>query len=160
MKKLFLMMVALLALSIAVHAQDVKTYQNKAFSIEYPANWQVTWDGDTYVNIATDDDAITFSCTFNEMGPTKSQLKEAVDNWVYMTQSNGATVDQKLVKDDYALVRSIMTDDEDVTKTVEIWYIMISTEPQGFSGSIKCPIDRGNEAQDVLVSMLATLSPK
>lgn len=79
------MMVALLALSIAVHAQDVKTYQNKAFSIEYPANWQVTWDGDTYVNIATDDDAITFSCTFNEMGPTKSQLKEAVDNWVYMT---------------------------------------------------------------------------
>ena len=118
MKKLFLMMVALLALSIAVHAQDVKTYQNKAFSIEYPANWQVTWDGDTYVNIATDDDAITFSCTFNEMGPTKSQLKEAVDNWVYMTQSNGATVDQKLVKDDYALVRSIMTDDEDGTKTV------------------------------------------
>ena len=154
------MMVALLALSIAVHAQDVKTYQNKAFSIEYPANWQVTWDGDTYVNIATDDYAITFSCTFNEMGPTKSQLKEAVDNWVYMTQSNGATVDQKLLKDDYALVRSIMTDDEDGTKTVEIWYIMISTEPQGFSGSIKCPIDRGNEAQDVLVSMLATLSPK
>ena len=120
----------------------------------------MTWDGETYVNIATDDDAITFSCTFNEMGPTKSQLKEAVDNWVYMTQSNGATVDQKLVKDDYALVRSIMTDDEDGTKTVEIWYIMISTEPQGFSGSIKCPIDRGNEAQDVLVSMLATLSPK
>lgn len=160
MKRLFLLLVAVLTLTVATRAQDLKSYQNKAFSIDYPASWEVTWDGDSFVNIATDDDAIRFSCSFNEMGPTKAQLKQAVDNWVYMKQNGGATVDQKLVKDDYALVRSILTDDEDGTKTVEIWYLMISTEPQGFSGSIQCPLERANEAQDVLVAMLATLSPK
>ena len=160
MKQLFMIALMLLTFSVAANAQDVTTYENKAFSIDVPTGWYVSWDGDTFVNISTDDDVIRFSCTFNEIGPMKSQLKEAVDNWVYMKESNGTKVDQKIVKDDYALVRSILTDEDDGSKTVEIWYIMISSEPQGFSGTIECPIERGNEAQDALVSLIATLSPK
>lgn len=160
MKNIFLVVTALLTLSLAARAQEMKTYENKAFSISYPATWEVSWDGDDYVNISTPDDQLRFSCAFNEKGPTKAQLQAAVNNWVSMKEGNGNKVDQKLVKDDYALVRTILTDEEDGAQTVEVWYIMISTEPQGFSGTIQAPIERANEALDVLVGMLATLSPK
>ena len=160
MKKIFLFAVMVLTLSLATQAQEFKKYENKAFSIEYPADWEVTWDGDTYMNLANPDDDIRFDITFNEQGPMKSQLQECVDNWVYMKESHGHKVDQKKVMGDYALVRSIETDEDDGTQTVEVWYLMISFEPQGFSGSIRSSLKRANEALDVLVKMLATLSPK
>ena len=84
----------------------------------------------------------------------------AADNWEYMKKSDGYQVDQKLVKDDYALVRSIETDEDDGTQTVVVWFLMITEEPQCFSGSIQSPIERANEAIDILVEMLATLSQK
>ena len=90
----------------------------------------------------------------------KDQLKMVADNWEYMKTSNGHQVDQKLIKDDYALVRSIETDEDDGTQTVVVWFVMITQEPQGFSGSIQSPMSRANEALDILVEMLATLSQK
>ena len=104
--------------------------------------------------------SIRFDITYNDEGPMKSQLQMAADNWEFMKKGDGDTVDQKLVKDDYALVRSIQTDEDDGTQTVEVWFLMISQEPQCFSGSIKSPIGRANEAIDILVEMLATLSQK
>lgn len=160
MKKLLLLVVAMLTFGLASHAQDVKTYENKAFSIDYPADWEVTWDSDSFVNLASADEEIRFDVSFNEIGPTKAQLQECVDNWVYMKENQGHKIDQKLVKDDYALVRSIETDKDDGSQNVMVWFVMISSEPQGFSGSIQCKFERTNEALDILVAMLATLSPK
>lgn len=160
MKKLLLLVVAMLTFGLASHAQDVKTYENKAFSIDYPADWEVTWDSDSFVNLASADEEIRFDVSFNEIGPTKAQLQECVDNWVYMKENQGHKIDQKLVKDDYALVRSIETDKDDGSQNVMVWFVMISSEPQGFSGSIQCKFERANEALDILVAMLATLSPK
>lgn len=160
MKKFSLLVMILLTWSLATHAQNVKTYENKAFSIDYPADWEVTWDSETFVNLASADVVITFDVSYNEVGPKKTELQECVDNWVYMKESNGNKVDQKLVKDDYALVRSIATDENDGTQTVTVWFIMISKEPECFSGTINCPFERANDALDILVGMLATLSPK
>ena len=155
-------MVAVMALTLglASYAQDFKTYENKAFSIDYPADWEVTWDSETFMNLASADEKIRFDISFNEDGPTKDQLQTCVDNWVYMKESKGYTVDQKLVKDDYALVRSIETNEYDDTQTVVVWFLMISTEPQCFTGSIQSDMEHANEAIDTLVNMLATLSPK
>ncbi len=160
MKKLSLLVMILLTWSLATTAQNVKTYENKAFSIDYPADWEVTWDSETFVNLASADEVITLDVSYNEVGPKKTELQECVDNWVYMKESNGNKVDQKLVKDDYALVRSIATDENDGTQTVTVWFIMISKEPECFSGTINCPFERANDALDILVGMLATLSPK
>ena len=91
---------------------------------------------------------------------TKEQLQECVDNWVYMKESHGNKIDQKLVKEDYALVRSIDTDEDDGTQTVVVWFIMISTEPQCFSGSMQSDLEHANEALDILVNMLSTLNQK
>ena len=126
MKKIFLFALMVLTISLATHAQDLKKYENKAFSIEYPADWEVTWDGNSFMNLENPDHK----------------------------------VDQKKVMGDYALVRSIETDEDDGTQTVEVWFLMISFEPQCFSGTIRSPLNRANEALDVLVKMLATLSPK
>lgn len=149
-----------LSMSLATHAQEVNTYENKAFSIDYPADWEVTWDSESFVNLASEDGEIRFDVSFNELGPMKSQLQEAADNWVYMKERDEEKVDQTMVKDDYALVRSIATDEEDGTQTVTVWFIMISTEPECFCGSIKSPFARANDAIDILVNMLATLSRK
>ncbi len=141
-------------------ATDFKTFENEKLKISYPADWEVSYYGDDWMNVASPDDEIRFDVTYNDYGPTKSQLKEAADNWEYMKTSNGHKVDQKLVKDDYALVRSIETDEDDGTQTVVVWFLMITKEPEGFSGSIQSPISRANEAIDILVEMLATLSQK
>ena len=155
-------MILLMALMVNLvsTATDFKTFENEKLTISYPADWEVTFYGDDWMNVASPDDEIRFDVTYNDYGPTKSQLKEAADNWEYMKTSNGHKVDQKLVKEDYALVRSIETDEDDGTQTVVVWFLMITKEPECFSGSIQSPMSRANEAIDILVEMLATLSQK
>lgn len=155
-------MIILMALMVSLisTAADFKTFENEKFTIGYPSDWEVTFYGDDWMNVATDDDEIRFDVTYNDEGPMKSQLQEAADNWEYMKKSSGHQVDQKLVKDDYALVRSIETDEDDGTQTVVVWFLMITQEPQCFSGSIQSPMSRANEAIDILVEMLATLTQK
>ncbi|MBO7608959.1 MAG: hypothetical protein J6S96_01990 [Muribaculaceae bacterium] len=162
MKRTLMLSLASLVISMFALAQDFKTFENEAFSIGYPSDWAVTWYGDTYVNIVNDDGDgdIRFDVTFNDEGPMKSQLQACVDNWVYMKESGGHKVDQKMVKEDYALVRSIETDEDDGTQSVEVWFLMISLEPECFTGSMKCPFEKANEALDILVNMIATLSPR
>ena len=160
MKKILLFLLMALMVNLISTATDFKTFENEKLKISYPADWEVSYYGDDWMNVASPDDEIRFDVTYNDYGPTKSQLKEAADNWEYMKTSNGHKVDQKLVKDDYALVRSIETDEDDGTQTVVVWFLMITKEPEGFSGSIQSPISRANEAIDILVEMLATLSQK
>jgi len=160
MKKVLMILLMALMVNPVTMANDFKTFENEVFTISYPADWEVTYESDDCMNVATDDDEIRFDVTYNERGPMKDQLKMAADNWEYMKTSNGHQVDQKLIKDDYALVRSIETDEDDGTQTVVVWFVMITQEPQGFSGSIQSPMSRANEALDILVEMLATLSQK
>ena len=160
MKKILLFLLMALMVNLVSTATDFKTFENEKLKISYPADWEVSYYGDDWMNVASPDDEIRFDVTYNDYGPTKSQLKEAADNWEYMKMSNGHKVDQKLVKDDYALVRSIETDEDDGTQTVVVWFLMITKEPECFSGSIQSPISRANEAIDILVEMLATLSQK
>ena len=154
-----ILLMALMA-NLVSTATDFKTFENEIFTINYPADWEETYVDDDCLNVATEDGQIRFDVTYNERGPMKDQLQEAVDNWVYMKESHGHQVDQKVVKDDYALVRSIETDEDDGTQTVVVWFLMITQEPQCFSGSIQSPFDRANEAANILVEMLATLSQK
>ena len=160
MKKILLFLLMALMVNLVSTATDFKTFENEKLKISYPADWEVSYYGDDWMNVASPDDEIRFDVTYNDYGPTKSQLKEAADNWEYMKTSNGHKVDQKLVKDDYALVRSIETDEDDGTQTVVVWFLMITKEPECFSGSIQSPISRANEAIDILVEVLATLSQK
>ena len=156
MKKALMILLMALMVNLVTTATDFKTFENEKLKISYPADWEVSFYGDDWMNVASPDDEIRFDVTYNDYGPTKSQLKEAADNWEYMKTSNG----HKLVKDDYALVRSIETDEDDGTQTVVVWFLMITKEPEGFSGSIQSPISRANEAIDILVEMLGTLSQK
>ena len=160
MKKALTILLMALMVSLISTATDFKTFENETFTIGYPADWEVTFYGDDWMNLATEDGEIRFDVMYNERGPMKDQLQAAADNWVYMKERAGHQVDQKLVKDDYALVRSIETDEDDGTQTVVVWFLMITKEPEGFSGSIQSPIERANEALDILVEMLATLSQK
>ena len=160
MKKALMILLMALMVNLVATATDFKTFENEKLTISYPADWEVTFYGDDWINVTSPDDEIRFDVTYNDYGPTKSQLKEAADNWEYMKTSNGHKVDQKLVKEDYALVRSIETDEDDGTQTVVVWFLMITKEPECFSGSIQSPMSRANEAIDILVEMLATLSQK
>ena len=160
MKKALMILLMALMANLVSTATDFKTFENEIFTINYPADWEETYVDDDCLNVATEDGQIRFDVTYNERGPMKDQLQEAVDNWVYMKESHGHQVDQKVVKDDYALVRSIETDEDDGTQTVVVWFLMITQEPQCFSGSIQSPFDRANEAANILVEMLATLSQK
>ncbi len=160
MRKLLTITLMALLVSLSATAVDLKTFENEKFTISYPSDWKVTYETDESLNLESADWDIFFDVTYNDRGPTKDQLKEAADNWEYMKTSSGHKVDQKIVKDDYAMVRSIETDEDDGEQTVVVWFVMISKEPEGFSGTIQSPINRANEAIDILVEMLATLSQK
>lgn len=161
MKRLIFIAAAILVMGIQAIAIDFQTFENEKFSIGIPADWELGLSGDDWMNAGNADNDISFNITYNEQGPTKAQLQEAVDNWVYMKESRqSCKVDQKIVKDDYALVRSITTDEDDGTQTVEVWYVLITDEPHGFSGSIDSSYERADEAVNLLVEMLATLQEK
>ena len=119
MKKILTILLMALMVSLVSTATDFKTYENEVFTINYPADWEVTYESDDCVNVATEDGEICFDVTYNERGPMKDQLQMAADNWEYMKTSNGHKVDQKLVKDDYVLVRSIETDEDDGVSVVQ-----------------------------------------
>ena len=160
MKRLLFILAAFLVMGFVANASDFMTFENKAFSIGYPSDWEITYDSDDCLNLENADGDIWFDITFNERGPKKEELQDAVDNWVWLKENHGYKIDQKLVKDDYALVRSIDTDPDDGTVTVVVWYVMISSEPQGFSGTMNSTFEQANEALNLLVEMLATLEPK
>ena len=160
MKKALTFLVMALMVNLVSTATDFKTFENEIFTISYPANWEETYSSDDCLNLASEDNEIFFDVTYNERGPMKDQLQEAADNWEYMKTGSGHKVDQKVVRDDYALVRSIETDEDDGSQTVVVWFVMITKEPEGFSGAIQSPLNRANEAIDILVEMLATLSQK
>lgn len=160
MKRLSFFIAMVLVMNLVGFATDFKTYENKAFSIGYPADWEVTWDSNTFVNLASADEEIRCDISFNESGPMKIELQTTVNYWVSMKEGQGHKVDQTKVMDDYALVRSIETNEDDGTKTVVVWFLMISSEPQCFCGTINSPYERANEALNILVEMLATLNPK
>ena len=160
MKKSMIFSLMALFMGLNATAVDLKTFENEKFTIGYPSDWEVTYDSDDCLNLSSADGNIFFDITYNDRGPTKEQLKESADNWEYMKTSSGHKVDQKMVKDDYAMVRSIETDEDDGEQTVVVWFVMVSKGNEGFSGSIQSPINRANEAIDVLVGMLATLSQK
>lgn len=160
MRKVFMMMLVALITSVNMPATDFKTYENKLFTIGYPADWEVTYEGDECLNVASWNGEIRFDVTYGDDGPLMSQIQEVADNWAYMKESHGHKVDQKMVREDYALVRSIETDEDDGSKTVYVWFIMMIRDKQCFTGGIQSPFSKANESLDLLVEMLATLSPK
>ena len=160
MKRILLFWGMAATMCVAAFAIEMKTYENAKFSIGYHADWEESWSGEEWVNFENADGDISFNITYNEVGPTKAQLQEAVDNYVYMVKNQGQKVEQQKVREDYALVRTIKTDEDDGTQSVETWFLIISKEPEGFSGSVVSPIDKANDALDIMMEMLGTLSPK
>ena len=75
MKKALMILLMALMVNIVSMATDFKTFENVMFTISYPADWEVTFYGDDWMNVATDDDEIRFDVTYNERGPMKNQLQ-------------------------------------------------------------------------------------
>ena len=63
MKKIFVFLLMALMMNLISTAADFKTFENEKFTIGYPADWEVTYYGDDWMNAASADDEIDpFRC--------------------------------------------------------------------------------------------------
>lgn len=68
MKKALMISLMALIVSLSSAATDFKTFENEIFSIGYPSDWEVTYESDDCMNVATEDGEIRFDVTYNERG--------------------------------------------------------------------------------------------
>ena len=79
MKKIFVMM-ALMAMTLTVSAQDLKTFNGKLFSCQYPADFTALDQyADESFSAETDDRLSSFSVTVMNQNLTPQQMKEWID---------------------------------------------------------------------------------
>ena len=60
MRKALMFSLMALMVGLSAAAADFKTFENEKFTINYPADWEVSFYGDELVNITTEDDEIRF----------------------------------------------------------------------------------------------------
>ena len=79
MKKIFMMM-ALVAMTLTASAQDLKTFNGKLFSCQYPADFTALDQyADESFSAETDDRLSSFSVTVMNQNLTPQQMKEWID---------------------------------------------------------------------------------
>lgn len=84
-------------------------YENNGMSFIYPDKMHVGFEmseGVKNVNIDNEDGSCKLAVTFNEDGPTESQLEESKTNYEAMLKALQETVTSSEVKDNVVIVRS------------------------------------------------------
>lgn len=170
MKKLFFMMVAVAGLSLASCAggdnaasvssaasvevpADAKTVDLKAFSVALPAPLEVSYQGEDMLN-AQAEGPISFDITYNDMGPTVSQLKETATNFVNMKKNAGETVGEPEIDGNTMRLRSVKDGE------VSLTFVKNFDGTKCVSGSLKCPEAKEADCKPVLEQILKSVKLK
>lgn len=175
MRKLFLMTLALCSLTLfsckndngqqngdnnakdnntEATAQAGNAFELANFSITLPDGWKDTYKSDGNLNAANEAGDCTLNATYNDSGPTISQLKTYADNLSGMLKNGGETVDEAKINDKVMTIKSVK--DGNVT----ISYAVMKEDKIGVAGSIKYPEAKAGECEKMTDTILKSITFK
>ena len=64
-------------------------YDCSGFTINYPNDLEVTWDGDEMVNLSNDDGSVFIDATYSDWGTREINLKKSVNDFVSLFKNQG-----------------------------------------------------------------------
>ena len=150
MKKFFMMM-ALAAMTLTASAQDLKTFDGKLFSCQYPANFeaQEQWFDESF-NAKVENSIEFLSVSVSDLDMSADQLQQWADGMKMMTESSfgeptGWKADAPVVKGKQVTFRAEGEEEvydsekeEDVkVPAIKYVYCMITPEKKCFTGELK-----------------------
>lgn len=144
MKKIFAIL-AFAAMTLTVSAQNMKTFDGKLFSCQYPAEFEAEdqWDDEAF-NAKGKDEVGFLSVSIGDQDMTVQQLKEWADGMRSMTEKSfgeptGWKAGAATVKGKQVTFRAEGEEEVDDTKVPAVKYVYLYVTPQKkcFSGELK-----------------------
>lgn len=107
-------------------------YDCSGFTISYPNDLEVSWDGDEMVNLANDDGSVIIDATFSSWGSREIKLKETVKNFIGLLENQGwEAVGEPEVKG--CAATALLKNDEEFNN----FFIISNGKDHTVSGSVK-----------------------
>lgn len=107
-------------------------YDCSGFTINYPNDLEVTWDGDEMVNLSNDDGSVFIDATYSEWGSREIQLKKTVKDFIGLLENQGwEAVGEPEVKG--CVGTALLKNDEGMNN----FFIVSNGKDHTVSGSVK-----------------------
>ena len=130
-------------------------YDCSGFTISYPNDLKVTWDGDEMVNLSNDDGSVFIDASFSSWGTKKSQLMEGAKNFVSMFENLGWTpVGDPVV--DGNIVTALLKGDGEINN----FFIIAGDDSHSVSGSVKYDEELAGEYDALVKPIIYSIKVK
>lgn len=137
--------------------EDGKTYDGAKFSLVYPKELNETWASDEIFNASIQDDEYCFlDATYNDFGPTTSELKTYAENWTYMKKMDNCKVDAPSINGKVLTIRSVS---EEKGRT-EIHFVVMKEDRICISGSLTFDSDKEAKYLPIAQSVIKSIKFK
>ena len=137
--------------------EDGKTYDRAKFSLVYPKELNETWASDEIFNASMQGDEYCFlDATYNDFGPTTSELKTYAENWTYMKNKDDCKVDAPSINGKVLTIRSVS---EEKGRT-EIHFVVLKEDRICISGSLTFDSDKEAKYLPIAQSVIKSIKFK
>lgn len=136
-------------------ADDGTTFDGKNFSLVYPKEFAETYSSDDVVNAEDKSGGdCKLDATYNDMGPTLSELKIYAENWTAMKKADDCNVEKPVIDGKVLTIKSV-EDDE-----TEIHFVVMKEDRIGIAGSLKFKSEDEAKYEPVVRSIIKSIKFK
>lgn len=170
MKKLFLLMMAVCAMTLVSCGDKAKSGNNesaeeaaaltegnvfdgKSYTLTYPKEWKETYKSDDNLNASLDD--VRFDATFSDMPCKPEDFNQFVENTKAMkTFYEGYTWEDAKIDGDILTFKGVKDD------MAETKYVVYLGEKAGVAGSFKYPVAKAQDVEAQIMPILKSMKKK
>lgn len=130
-------------------------YDCSGFTISYPNDLEISWDGDEMVNLSNDDGSVFIDATFSSWGTREIKLKETVKNFIGLLENQGwEAVGEPDVKGYVA--KALLKNDEEFNN----FFIISNGNDHTVSGSVKYDQEMASVYDDYVMPIIYSIKVK
>jgi hypothetical protein len=130
-------------------------YDCSGFTISYPNDLEISWDGDEMVNLSNDDGSVFIDATFSSWGTREIKLKETVKNFIGLLENQGWEAVGKPEVKGY-VAKALLKNDEEFNH----FFIISNGKDHTVSGSVKYDQEMASVYDDYVMPIIYSIKVK
>ena len=161
MRKLFYMMAAVVALTLAAcggkSAPDLKgtPYEGAKFSMTIPEGLKVTSEGDIYMNAGDESGDVRIDATFSDYPCKPDQFETYCQGLTGLLTNQGAkSVDKPAIDGNIMIIKATYE------TYIEDNFVVYFDDKAGIAGKFKYPVDKAEQYKDMVKSIALSMKKK